>query len=98
MVNIMATIFKIRNKDGKFSNGGSDPDFVKNGKMWTHFGYLNRHLDVLSERGKKVYKDNGAVIVQYELIEPVEVQTIDVMEHLSGVLARSAERARARPN
>jgi len=30
----MATGYKIKNKNGKFSTGGKDPDYTRYGKIW----------------------------------------------------------------
>jgi hypothetical protein len=49
------TVYKIRNKQGKYSTGGSYPRFTKAGKVWTSLGALKQHLDLVTT--PRVYKD-----------------------------------------
>lgn len=37
-------IYKIKNKEGRFSAGGYCPSFTKNGKVWQTRGALNSHI------------------------------------------------------
>jgi hypothetical protein len=36
--------YKIKNKDGKYSTGGSSPRFTKNGKTWHQQGHVTNHV------------------------------------------------------
>lgn len=36
--------FKIKNKDGLFSTGGTNPRFTKRGKTWGNLAHLSSHL------------------------------------------------------
>lgn len=36
--------FKIKNKDGKFSTGGCNPNWTSRGKTWGSFASLKSHL------------------------------------------------------
>lgn len=60
----MSKIFKIqRESDGLFSNGGARPQFTKHGKTWSHRGYVDRHLQQVSD--PSVY--NGSVLVEFDM-------------------------------
>lgn len=43
-------VWKIRNKDGLWSNGGSVPSFSKRGKVWNNLGHLKNHLNSMNPR------------------------------------------------
>ena len=59
------TIYKIRNKNGLFSLGGTTPSFNKNGKIWKQKNHLNCHLTQVSKKG--IYKD--CEVICYEFVE-----------------------------
>lgn len=41
-------VYKIKNKDNKFSTGGYSPRFTKNGKTWNSRSSLNNHLSQIA--------------------------------------------------
>lgn len=41
-------VYKIKNKDGRFSRGGYQIDFTKNGKTWNIKGALNNHISQIA--------------------------------------------------
>lgn len=45
-------IYKIRNKDGKYSTGGTNPSFSKDGKTWSQRA-LNAHLTLIEKNIKR---------------------------------------------
>jgi len=50
------TVYKIRNRAGLFSTGGSNPNWTKIGKTWVALNHLNAHLTLIrsgQERWKK---------------------------------------------
>lgn len=55
-------VWKIRNKDGLWSNGGSSPTFSKTGKTWSNIGHVKSHLSSFDYRtynrdGTPAYRD-----------------------------------------
>jgi len=43
-------VYKIRRKvDGKYSTGGTTPQFSKNGKVWRTLGQLKSHLTLVKD-------------------------------------------------
>lgn len=50
--------FKIRNKDGLYSSGGTDVSFVKIGKIWP-LPQLKSHLTIIAtgQKNLDMYKD-----------------------------------------
>jgi len=73
-------IYKIQNKQGLFSNGGSNPKFTKRGKTWGEKRHIKSHLSMM--RGYKlldIYKD--CHVVEYIISDPPNEITIeDFME------------------
>lgn len=67
----MSSIFKIRRKsDGKFSRGGAEPKFVKNGKTWGRRADIDKHLvKVYQEYNSNRAYDDDCEVVEYELVE-----------------------------
>lgn len=66
-------LFRIRDKEGKFSTGGSWPDFTKKGKTWVGTGPLRSHFTQSIEAGrhrrerKDTYDD--CEVVEYRVIK-----------------------------
>ncbi len=59
-------VYKIRNKEGLFSNGGATPKFKKWGKCWVGIGPLKNHLAMLIEyKVIKIYKECEVVKLSY---------------------------------
>ncbi len=82
-------VYRIMRKDGLFSNGGTEPDFNKQGKTWSTLGQLKNHLKLFyrySWSDKKEtwdidhYKDCS--IIEYKMVldayEPVQTFINDV--------------------
>lgn len=68
----MDVIYKIRNKDGLFSNGKAnikDHKWTKKGKVWCSLKMVEKHIAAMFEnkRRHKLYED--AVIVAYSTTE-----------------------------
>ncbi len=71
-------VYKIQNKNGLFSTGGTCPSFTKDGKMWTRLGSLKSHLTLYySKRNNLNYPKINAyvdcVVLEYELKAPSEI-------------------------
>ncbi len=79
-------MFKIRNKDGLFSNGGRWPSWTKIGKVWRNMGALSGHLAQIANQD--FYSDNDEVIG----FEPVEVSIELLVDYNEGRLERGKER------
>ena len=64
-------IYKIKNKEGKFSSGGLYADFVQKGKAWHGLDRKKLHLGVIEREGysKVTEKYKGCEIVEYEMVE-----------------------------
>ena len=61
-------VYRIRDKEtGLFSDGKSNPQFNKTGKVWTHAGGLTRHINAIAHLYPSKYQ--GCEIVDYELRE-----------------------------
>ena len=74
----MATVYKIRNKDGLYSTGGSYPHFTKNGKTWNSKAALNNHINLLIEtKSWRMPATIGDVYDDCELIE-IEISQVEV--------------------
>ena len=75
-------VYKIRNQDGLFSSGGTWPRFTKKGKIWKARGHLTNHLNQVHQGRVAHYYDQGAHIVEYEVIEIVnEVSSISIPDY-----------------
>lgn len=51
------TVYKIRNKAGLYSTGGSQPHWAKRGKTWVALNHVNAHLTLIrseTERWNKM--------------------------------------------
>ena len=84
-------IYRIRNRDGLFSNGGSHPRFTKKGKIWQSSGAFNNHLNILSNSAIQMYRDQGAEVVSYEIVES-EVMVETFQECLDARNKKKAEK------
>lgn len=84
-------VYKIRNKDGLYSTGGSSPSFTKNGKVWNSKSALNNHIRMLidyasswNEKSKSidVYKDCELITI---FISKVEVETCSLEDLINDI-------------
>ena len=48
----MFTVYKIRNADGLYSKGGTDPSWTKRGKVWQNKQGLSSHLGYFCKNTK----------------------------------------------
>lgn len=74
-------IYKLRNKDGLFSSGGSSPVFTEKGKMWHGIGHVKLHLNSLLKyewRYKTIPEDWE--IVAYDLVESESINAKESYE------------------
>ena len=62
-------VYKIRTKDGLFSQGGTWLRFNKRGKVWKRRGDLTCHLNNLRTTEIEKYERLEAMVVEYELVE-----------------------------
>lgn len=65
-------VYKIRNKNGLFSTGGTTPRWKKKGKTWTSFQYVQAHLNMICKYCEKYkYLDPyvNCVVVEYSVTE-----------------------------
>lgn len=89
-------IYRIRNRDGLFSKGGSRVgemrSFDKKGKFWKRANHLTSHLNQLNRESMEIYKRVGAEIVEYEVIER-EVSSKPLTQHLLDVQTRKEQKA-----
>ena len=82
-------VYRIRDKDGRYSSGGMDPDFTKGGKTWANIGHLKNHLRQFMDRYSyrpsraEVYID--AEIVEIEVKEE-ELKTTSVIDMMSDMV------------
>jgi len=52
----MSYIYKIKNGEGRYSNGGKDPKYTNEGKVWVNKKALNCHLSQ-KKRWKREVRD-----------------------------------------
>lgn len=74
----MDVIYKIKNKEGKFSNGKADPKkhkWVKKGKIWNSLSLVETHLIAVCERKKLKDMYGECDIIVYST---KEITTIDI--------------------
>lgn len=93
-------VYRIRDKDGRYSSGGKDPDFTKAGKTWANIGHVKNHIRQFMGRHRISEIYNDAEIVEIE-VEEKDLKTMsinDVMiEMLEGDLIESEKLAQAYP-
>lgn len=63
----MSVVYKIKNKDGLYSTGGTTPKFVKDGKVWSKLSHLKNHLRSFKPKPRKVKFYNDSYNDEYEL-------------------------------
>lgn len=93
-------VYRIRDKDGRYSSGGQDPDFTKAGKTWANIGHVKNHIRQFMGRYRISEIYNDAEIVEIEVQEK-DLKTYDVndimIEMLEGDLVEVQKRANAYP-
>jgi hypothetical protein len=68
----MDVVYKIRNDQGKFSNGNAAGiKWTKNGKVWNSLPLLQVHLTAMYHRGT-LKRYDGCDIVEYEFTMKTE--------------------------
>ena len=73
------TMYKIMNKEGKFSSGGENPTFTRNGKIWSNIGFVKNHINQLYDAN--VY--DNCQIVEIETISKEVPNKLDQLIELS---------------
>lgn len=76
-------VYKIQNKTGLFSTGGSNPTFNKKGKIWTGIGPLKNHFACVlhhkpSASTYNPYED--CVVLEYVLENPKQISLESMFE------------------
>lgn len=84
-------VYKIRDRDGLFSTGGSYPSFNERGKSWVQRGHLSNHLAQMGKSGRSEYINRGCEVVTFEMV-PLETETVGIRDYLDGISARRQER------
>ncbi len=93
----MATVYKIRNKQGLYSTGGTYPNFTKGGKTWSTIGSFNNHISLILEAGhvRNPYKDCELVEIEISSFEkdskPLEEH---ILERMNIRTKKNEDRAR----
>jgi hypothetical protein len=95
--NFTVPCYKIlRKSDGKFSNGGSCPEFTDRGKTWWTKGALTNHLIQSGMlRGQKPEHYENCEVVEYEVLNRATgIQTVDeyILERKKARENREAEK------
>ncbi len=60
-------VYRIKNREGKFSCGGHRPYFTNKGKIWKKLGHVRIHLHGVGDEATNIYKD--CVLETYEITE-----------------------------
>lgn len=68
--------YKIRNKEGLFSKGGTRPVFSKIGKTWSSIGHLKSHLTLYASEGRY---NNKPIPDDWEVIELTYTQSSEII-------------------
>lgn len=87
-------VYKIRDENGLYSNGGMNPSFTKAGKAWNNIGHLKNHLrqffDRTSYRGRTAELYDNAEIIAIEIVE-TEVEKTPVTDMIIEMLEKDVE-------
>ncbi len=62
-------LYKIINKNGRFSKGSAFVRFTLTGKVWERLEFLKRHLGLLGKNDISLTTYEGCEVVEYELKE-----------------------------
>jgi len=78
-------IFKVRNKDGKFSTGTSSPVFNKCGKTWSRLSFCTCSLQNINDQ----YGGENVIPVDWEIVEYelVEVKATPAYKLVNGAIS-----------
>lgn len=93
-------VYRIRDKDGRYSSGGTDPDFTKAGKTWANIGHVKNHIRQFMGRHRisEIYDDAEIVEIEVEEKDLKTMSINDIMiEMLEGDLIVNEKRAEAYP-
>lgn len=92
-------VYRIRDENGLYSTGGTNPDFTKGGKTWNNIGHLKNHLRQFFDAGgwKRVQPElyANAEIVEIEIIES-EAKKIPVLDTVVEMLEGDVEETKKR--
>lgn len=72
-------LFKIVNKEGRFSKGSAWVKFTITGKVWERIEFLKRHLGLICKNDSSFASYEGCDVVEYELRE---IRRIPVKEFI----------------
>lgn len=72
-------LFKIINKEGRFSKGSAWVKFTITGKVWERIEFLKRHLGLIRKNDTALTSYEGCDVVEYELRE---IRRIPVKEFI----------------
>lgn len=73
-------IYKIKNEDGLYSNGGKYPSFTKDGKAWSSLARLKAHLRLFYHAYHKKWNMehyNGCVITAIPLNYETVISSVE---------------------
>jgi len=73
-------LFKIRSKDGTYSEGGSYPRFGRVGKIWKRISDLSSHFTQLSSVGRDTYTQHQAEVVEIEMVATNAIPVADFIQ------------------
>lgn len=73
-------IYKIRNKEGLYSTGGTSPRWTKKGKSWSQLNHVRSHITLVKTISGKdkyeirpdLYPYNNCVLVTFQETEVSE--------------------------
>ena len=92
-------VYKIRDENGLYSNGGMNPSFTKAGKAWNNIGHLKNHLrqffDRTMYRGRTAELYDNAEIIAIEIVE-TEVEKIPVPDMIIEMLEKDVQEIQKR--
>jgi len=83
--------YKIRRADGRYSTGGSTPEFTSAGKTWSNVAALHNHFAVIEEFGKrpeKIYHDCSLVLL-------TETDHVGIGDYVTAIKQRKVSRHRS---
>lgn len=83
------SVYKIKDKTGRYSSGGMNPRFVKDGKCWGSIGQLKNHLRQFygkkhhSESEEK-YRSRNSIPGDWVIVEFTETKEVGLAKNLFG--------------
>jgi hypothetical protein len=90
-------VFKIRDANGLYSTGGTEPEFTQGGKVWNNIGHVKSHLRQFVDRTCKyleVYVNAEVVTIEYTEKEMSSESVLDVVENLNKEDISRAEKSK----